>query len=195
MTVFRLRRYVRTCVFACFFLTAPHQAIAQNDSPSSGFDLEVTTSISPDKETFFLEIKNVETHPVFCERIVLQSVRAKLFAGNCGFDQETVDIVYRNVVMSPKSSFTRTEEGRTQDRFYCHLQRPLYSSCSSGCGPDHGLVDGECHRYCRANGRNYLLGEKTTDSDILRCIRSYCTCDANGIWSCAYSEITDGPCR
>ena len=158
MTICSIRQFLTFLIATMLSLSLPYQAEAQEDSPSSGFDLEVTTSISPDKETFFFEIQNVETHPVFCERIALQSVRAKSFAGNCGFDQETVDIVFRDVIMDPSSAFTRSEEGRTEGRFYCQIQRPLYTSCSNGCGPSHGLVGGKCHRYCRANGRNYNLG-------------------------------------
>ena len=192
MTVVRLRCYVLIFIFVCFSFAGPHQALAENDSSSSGFDLEVTTSISPNKETFSLEIKNVESHPVFCERIVLQSVRAKSFAGNCGFVQETVDIVFRDVVMSPKGSFTRNEEGLTQDRFYCHLQRPLYTRCSKECGPDHGLVSGKCHKYCRADGRNYLLdGSHTPINNV--CEKVICTCSANGEWDCIDISTKPGP--
>lgn len=177
-------------VFGVFFGVAfsfalPIQGLAQDDSPSSGFDLEVTTSISVDKETFFFEVQNVETHPVFCERIKLQSVRAKTFAGNCGFDQETVDIAFRNVIMDPSSAFTRSQEGRAEDRFYCQIQQPLYTNCSNGCGPNHGLVGGNCHKYCRANGRNYALGSGYTVNHTI-CEITHYRCGENGEWKSTF---------
>lgn len=178
-------RTLSCALCATVLIFDPSTTLGQVDSPSSGYDVEVTQSIAADKETFDLAIRNAEAHPLFCERISIKAVRAKDFAGNCGFDQETIDIVFRDVVIEPSNYFRRNAEGAASGRYYCQIQGPLYTNCRNSCQPNHSLVDGRCHKYCTWNGRNFAFGQRLR-FELGPCDIEVRTCSNAGEWDVQY---------
>lgn len=187
MTASRNRGAKAAILLFAASLAVPHEALGQDELPSSGYDLEVKQSIAPNKESFLLEIRNAENHPVICERISLQAVRAKEFSGNCGFNEETIDIVFRNVIFDPGKSFLRESEGVTPDRYYCQVSRPSYTKCERGCGGSHMLVGGSCleTKYCTANGRRYVMLTGYTQQHT-NCEATHYTCNTSGEWESTF---------